>query len=655
MNLINPPYPVFTDVDGQPLEDGYIYIGVANLNPETNPISVFYDEAGLYPAAQPIRTTGGYAFRTGTPTRLYANSDFSIRVKNKNGTLVYSSNSQISATQASWQAVDTLTQLRALDKTKVAHAFFTGDSTGSKPGNYFYDAADTTTADDGYTVIVGSDGGRWKLWDVPLQENSGNGITSLRNASVSVVVLGDSISEGVGASNYMLGYSYILGRSIMNACNQGFPYDPSYGYHSIVNMANALSETGVSTTGSVIGGGVVGSRLSLAAGQTLTVTGKEIAYLDFIYDASSSSGALQYKRNGVVIATKTISGTGYQNTFATTLNNGNIIPASDTITVTSTTGTVVITAILALKQSSGTPITYVVAKSGTAYQDYTGAAALDELAAYMSFSRSSHMVVLALGTNNIYNSGKALSPAGVVTQIAALITGLNSRAGAGTYWAISIPPKASNAWPVSIAGYTYEDYVRAIAAYAVTVNAVLIRNDLSVLSRDADYYSDGVHPNDIGHQVMAKTFCDVLGVPQNSFRPDSTTTLGFLKGKIVPTIVGKTTAGTGTYTVQSGDYTKIGNVVYFSIQLGWTAHTGTGDLRVAGLPFVAQTDRLQPVSVFSDGLLFGAGKQLQAMVATDVGNQVAFLAADPTGGASTFVAIDTAVTQLTLSGMYFIN
>jgi hypothetical protein len=87
---IQPTYPIFTDIDGQPLEDGYVWIGTANLDPQTNPISVFFDAALTIPAAQPIRTISGYPANAGTPGRLYVNSDYSIRVMNKNGTVVYS-------------------------------------------------------------------------------------------------------------------------------------------------------------------------------------------------------------------------------------------------------------------------------------------------------------------------------------------------------------------------------------------------------------------------------------------------------------------------------------------------------------------------------------------------------------------------------------
>jgi hypothetical protein len=87
---IQPTYPIFTDIDGQPLEAGYVWIGTANLDPQTNPITVYWDAALTILAPQPIRTLAGYPSNNGTPARLYVNSDYSIRVMNKNGSIVYS-------------------------------------------------------------------------------------------------------------------------------------------------------------------------------------------------------------------------------------------------------------------------------------------------------------------------------------------------------------------------------------------------------------------------------------------------------------------------------------------------------------------------------------------------------------------------------------
>jgi hypothetical protein len=87
---IQPTFPIFTETNGLPLENGYIWIGAANLDPQGNPIAVFWDAALTIPAAQPIRTLNGYASRSGTPARLYVESDYSIRVMDKNGSTVYS-------------------------------------------------------------------------------------------------------------------------------------------------------------------------------------------------------------------------------------------------------------------------------------------------------------------------------------------------------------------------------------------------------------------------------------------------------------------------------------------------------------------------------------------------------------------------------------
>jgi len=85
------PFPFFTDTTGAPLESGYIYIGQSNLNPETSPVNVFWDAALTIPAAQPVRTVGGYPSRAGTPSRFYSATDtYSITVRNKNHVLVFS-------------------------------------------------------------------------------------------------------------------------------------------------------------------------------------------------------------------------------------------------------------------------------------------------------------------------------------------------------------------------------------------------------------------------------------------------------------------------------------------------------------------------------------------------------------------------------------
>jgi len=115
---VQPPFPVFSDTDGTPLENGYIWIGQANLDPQTNPIAVYWDEALTQPAAQPIRTIGGYPSLNGGPGRLYCASAYSARVQNKNGVTLYSAASE------AFQSADgiTFTPFSYLTSTNVQDA-----------------------------------------------------------------------------------------------------------------------------------------------------------------------------------------------------------------------------------------------------------------------------------------------------------------------------------------------------------------------------------------------------------------------------------------------------------------------------------------------------------------------------------------------------
>ena len=88
---VQPPYPAFAGADGQPLENGYIWIGTVNLSPQVNPIAVYWDAANTIAAPLPIRTLNGYSSRNGTPARFYVASDYSIQVLDSKGSVVYTS------------------------------------------------------------------------------------------------------------------------------------------------------------------------------------------------------------------------------------------------------------------------------------------------------------------------------------------------------------------------------------------------------------------------------------------------------------------------------------------------------------------------------------------------------------------------------------
>jgi hypothetical protein len=78
---------------------------------------------------------------------------------------------------------------------------------------------------------------------------------------------------------------------------------------------------------------------------------------------------------------------------------------------------------------------------------------------------------------------------------------------------------------------------------------------------------------------------------------DANTLDDYEEGTFTPTAYGGTTAGTTTYTVQQGSYTKIGRQVTVSIRIDYSALTGTGELRFGGFPFTTANDSMEYTGV----------------------------------------------------------
>jgi len=115
------------------------------------------------------------------------------------------------------------------------------------------------------------------------------------------------------------------------------------------------------------------------------------------------------------------------------------------------------------------------------------------------------------------------------------------------------------------------------------------------------------------------------------------------EGTWTPTIVGTTTAGAGTYSLQAGLYTKIGNRVFVEGYISWSAHTGTGNMRIGGLPFTINSSSFYSSGSIGDlnAIALTAGNILAILgVATSATIDMKQL---PTGGgASSAVPIDVA-------------
>jgi|GEM_PF-4274835 len=89
MTIFLAPYTAIADIDGSPLDAGFLFFGEYGKDPELFPIEVFWDADFTVPAAQPIRTRNGYIVRNGSPTKVYLKTaQHSIVIKNRNSAFV---------------------------------------------------------------------------------------------------------------------------------------------------------------------------------------------------------------------------------------------------------------------------------------------------------------------------------------------------------------------------------------------------------------------------------------------------------------------------------------------------------------------------------------------------------------------------------------
>lgn len=183
MNDVELGYPLYLGLDGLALQLGALYYGAAGQNPVTNPVTVYWDAAGTQPAKQPISVKNGRPSNNGAPARVFVTGAYSKLVLDSKGRQVAYEQSQSSAqglrsdlaatSGASQVGFDGGTAQDVLDGAKTLQSYaalraYSGRATSVRitgsgvAGQFFLDAADTTSADNGGTIIVDASGHRWK-------------------------------------------------------------------------------------------------------------------------------------------------------------------------------------------------------------------------------------------------------------------------------------------------------------------------------------------------------------------------------------------------------------------------------------------------------------------------------------------------------------
>ena len=135
---------------------------------------------------------------------------------------------------------------------------------------------------------------------------------------------------------------------------------------------------------------------------------------------------------------------------------------------------------------------------------------------------------------------------------------------------------------------------------------------------------------------------------------DANTLDDYEEGVFNPTIIGSSSNGTASYSIQNGRYTIVGRLVFVEIYLSWSSGTGTGNLQIGNLPATpsaSATFASAAIGWFSNVSLtasnvgsgyFGSGSPVIEIAQNVVG-----------GGASSAVPYDAAG-QIQISGCYTI-
>lgn len=135
---------------------------------------------------------------------------------------------------------------------------------------------------------------------------------------------------------------------------------------------------------------------------------------------------------------------------------------------------------------------------------------------------------------------------------------------------------------------------------------------------------------------------------------DANTLDDYERGSFTPTIVGGTTAGTGTYTTQTGFYIKVGRFVYVNIWIVITAHDGTGQIQITGLPYASASVANGGIMQLQIRTTQGVGSGLIPVMNTEAGGNtyLKFSAYNPSSGGLSSVNVANGSYSYNVTGTY---
>ena len=251
-----------------------------------------------------------------------------------------------------------------------------------------------------------------------------------------------------------------------------------------------------------------------------------------------------------------------------------------------------------------------------------------------------------------YNGLSITHNAGANTYPAVLAFGKSRGSSAGSYTAVASGDGLG--W-LDFYGADGTNMVRA-ATISAEVDGTPGANDMPgrlVFSTTADGASSPTEQLRITSDRYVRLAAGTGGIQFNGDTAATNALDDYEEGTFTPVIIGSTTTGTATYSSQNGKYTKVGNRVFWEIYIDWTGGTGTGNLRVSGLPFtisIALATYPAASIAYVYNVTTSAGHQLTALQAS--GDTYVYFYQIPSGGGVNVLLDYDASGTMSLSGNY---
>lgn len=700
LTQVTGPYPIFTDLDGTPLDDGYLFIGDVNDDPETNPIQAYWDSNLTIPATQPIRTNNGYAWRNGTPGLIYTAGPFSITIRNKKNEFVLYSpvgygfdpaavSASVVKNDFTGDGVDVDFTLSSAPSTILATNVFI---------NGVYQEKDSyTLAGNVITFSVAPPLG--SSIEVMTNEtgviNSGNAtaisytltapgavaqtVQTKLEQYVSVKDFG-AVGDGVTDDTAAI-------QAAIDAAENSELYFPAGDY----KLTSSIAIPGRIT---VRGAGVRQTLITCYAcsGFTVPAGTSFVTMSDFTISqdvryTTAPNAFTGISINGTPIAQcywhtyRNVFVDGFQDAFfagsvgSTVFDNCTTAYSQHGLTFT---GQCINNTVIASRfgeQDSGAN-TPSAGSFGIKAGDDTGSVEGLKITNCLIFGVSRGVwingCIDVFASNNILDMlkefGFLMQSSPSYPCINNLIDGnyiaFNFPGGdTGVYLANNLPAFDGQNRGTNVVN----NEILAYSGGATLNNGILIdgtgedRNYLNGNRTQGCVLYDCRITQGVNHRVAGNIWRSFGGFGFSTTQPVayinnigvvSSTAYPSPIGAFTPTVIGTGSAGTGTYTAQFGTYKIIDNVLYFNLRVNWSAHTGTGDLRIAGLPVACanKVNYAPAVTVNAENITFPVGAT-SVIALVNTGADTIELRGSGDGLAPTPIAMDTAG-NINISGFY---